>query len=74
MELGYKDLISLDAATCLYTGMVTDSGSFRYRNTTGHTMRVAADLVDKGVEIDRVHSQGFQHGWAFPDHAPDRGD
>lgn len=56
MGMGYVGFIGTDAATCLYTGMVTDSGSFRFRNTTGHTMRVAADLLDKGVEIDRVHS------------------
>lgn len=56
VAMGYADFISTDAATCLYTGMVTDSGSFRYRNTTSHTMRVAADLIDKGVEIDVVHS------------------
>ncbi len=55
-SIGMKGLIGLDAATCLYTGMVTDSGSFRFRNTTPHTMRVAADLMEKGVEIDRVHS------------------
>ncbi len=56
VTMGYGDFISEDAATCLYTGMVTDSGSFRFRSTTGHTMRVAADLLDKGVDIDRVHS------------------
>jgi bifunctional oligoribonuclease and PAP phosphatase NrnA len=55
VEMGWKDLIDTDAATCLYTGMVTDSGSFRYRNTTSHTMRVAAELMDRGVEIDQVH-------------------
>ena len=56
VEIGHGDLIGLEAATCLYTGMVTDSGSFRFRSTTSHTMRVAADLMDKGVDIDRVHS------------------
>ncbi len=56
VALGYADFIQEDAATCLYTGMVTDSGSFRYRNTTSHTMRVAAALMDKGVDIDVVHS------------------
>lgn len=54
--LGYAQHIGLDAATCLYTGMVTDSGSFRFRSTTPHTMRVAADLMERGVEIDRIHS------------------
>ena len=54
--LGHTALIDSDAATCLYTGMVTDSGSFRFRSTTPHTMRVAADLMERGVDIDKVHS------------------
>lgn len=53
--LGHADKIGVDAATCLYTGMVTDSGSFRFRSTTPHTMQVAASLMERGVEIDRVH-------------------
>lgn len=56
VELGAGPMIGLDAATCLYTGMVTDSGSFRFRSTTPHTMRVAADLMERGVDIDGVHS------------------
>ncbi|HRH68950.1 MAG TPA: DHH family phosphoesterase, partial [Flavobacteriales bacterium] len=54
--LGHSDLITLDAATCLYVGLVTDSGSFRFRSTTPHTMRVAASVMERGVDIDRVHS------------------
>jgi len=54
--LGHADLITLDAATSLYVGLVTDSGSFRFRSTTPHTMRVAASVMERGVDIDRVHS------------------
>ncbi|MEO8591649.1 MAG: bifunctional oligoribonuclease/PAP phosphatase NrnA [Flavobacteriales bacterium] len=53
--LGYADRIGTDAATCLYTGIVTDSGSFRFSSTTPHTMRVAADLMDRGVAVAPVH-------------------
>ncbi|MEZ4738135.1 MAG: DHH family phosphoesterase [Flavobacteriales bacterium] len=53
--LGHAERIDVDAATCLYTGVVTDSGSFRYRSTTPHTMRVGAELMERGVDIDRVH-------------------
>jgi phosphoesterase RecJ-like protein len=56
VALGLEHLIGLEAATCLYTGMVTDSGSFRFRSTTPHTMRVAADLMERGVAIDAIHS------------------
>ena len=40
----------LDAAVCLYTGMATDTGFFRFSNTTPHTMRAAADLIEIGVK------------------------
>lgn len=53
--LELDELISADAATCLYAGIVTDSGSFRFGNTTPHTMRVAADLMQRGVRITDVH-------------------
>lgn len=53
--LGWKELIGPEAATCLYTGIVTDSGSFRFGSTTPHTMRVAAHLMERGVRITDVH-------------------
>lgn len=53
--LGLSEHIGAQAATCLYTGIVTDSGSFRFGSTTSHTMRVAADLMDRGVRITDVH-------------------
>jgi phosphoesterase RecJ-like protein len=49
------DLIDSDIATCLYTGIMTDTGSFRYRSTTSKTHRIIADLIDKGAENDKIH-------------------
>jgi bifunctional oligoribonuclease and PAP phosphatase NrnA len=37
-------------ATCIYTGILTDSGSFRFPKTTGTTHRIVAELIDLGVE------------------------
>ena len=53
--LGAWDLIGVEAATCLYVGLLTDSGSFRFSSTTPHTMRVAAALMEKGVDHATVH-------------------
>lgn len=53
--MGQVSHINLDAATCLYTGIVTDSGSFRFSSTTPHTMRVAAELMDRGIDVAHVH-------------------
>lgn len=56
VALGHAEHIDHDAAACLYAGLVTDSGSFRYRSTTAHTMRVGAALIDRGVEVDTVQN------------------
>lgn len=40
---------SPDAATCLYTAILSDTGSFHYSNTSSRVMRAAADLVDLGA-------------------------
>lgn len=53
-----KDELKIDkqAATYLFTGMVTDSGRFRYRDVSGETMRLAAILLDLGVETDIIYA------------------
>ncbi len=45
------------AAQALYTGMVTDSGRFRYDSTTGRTLRLAATLLDAGVNTGAIFNQ-----------------
>lgn len=48
--LGQKSSIDTTIATCIYTGILTDSGSFRFPKTTGNTHRIVAELIDLGVE------------------------
>ena len=49
------ELISKDVATCLYTGIMTDSGSFRFPNTTASVHHIVADLISRGAENWRIH-------------------
>ena len=44
------------AAKALYTGMVTDSGRFRFRSVSGDTMRYAGMLLDMGIDSDRIYA------------------
>ena len=46
--------INSQAATYLYTGMVTDSSRFRYDGVNGDTLRNAAILLDLGIQTDRL--------------------
>jgi phosphoesterase RecJ-like protein len=52
--LNQKQTIDKTIATCLYTGILTDSGSFRFPKTTGTTHRIIADLIDLGVENTQI--------------------
>jgi bifunctional oligoribonuclease and PAP phosphatase NrnA len=60
-ELGVDDLISNDVAQCLYTGLVTDSGSFRFSNVRALTHYFAAILIQKGLEHAKVHQNLFDN-------------
>ena len=48
-ELGHKELVNKDVATCLYTGIMTDSASFSLPNTTSDVHRITASLMDAGA-------------------------
>ena len=54
-ELKHPELINADVATCLYTGILTDSASFRLPNTTSAVHRIAADLIDAGAVNWRIN-------------------
>lgn len=45
-----------ESGECLYTGIMTDSGSFRFPSTTAETHRIVADLMDLGVKNDEVYN------------------
>lgn len=48
-------------AEALYVGLMTDTGSFRYSNTDGAAHRMAADLVDAGIDPQRIHALVHSH-------------
>lgn len=52
----FKDelVMTPEAAKYIYTGMVTDSGRFRFRSVTGDTLRYAAILLDKKIDTDTL--------------------
>jgi len=56
---GLADKITPDIATALYTGILTDTGSFRFNKTTGETHRVVSDLIDAGADNSRIYSRVF---------------
>lgn len=57
--LTFKDELKINkaGATYLYTGMVTDSGRFRFNTVNGDTMRLAGAMLDVGVDMDWLYSR-----------------
>lgn len=52
--------VDRDMATCLFTAVGTDSGFFRFSNTSPTTLRIAARLVEKGAEPFRISEQVYE--------------
>jgi len=55
-KLNQLNKINADIATCLYTGIMTDTGSFKFNSTTSKTHRITADLIDKGAANAKIHN------------------
>ncbi|MDD3190572.1 MAG: bifunctional oligoribonuclease/PAP phosphatase NrnA [Candidatus Pacebacteria bacterium] len=57
IEMGVN--ISKDVATCLLTGIFTDTGGFQHSNTDESSMRAAAELMKKGPRIEKISRNMF---------------
>ena len=63
----FKDELKInkDAATYLYTGIVTDSGRFRFSSVNGDTLRCAGTLLDIGVDTDRLFAKLYLEAFEY---------
>ncbi len=53
--------ITLDTAICLYTAIMTDTGNFRFENTSSSALRAAAELVDIGVNPNKIYKLCYEN-------------
>lgn len=58
-KLDAINTIDKDLATCLYVGIMTDTGSFRFRSTTSTTHTIIANLIDKGADNTQIHNNVY---------------
>lgn len=58
-DMGLLHLVDRDVATCLYLGLVTDTGSFRFPAVTPRVMRIAADLMEAGVDHSALYDKVY---------------
>ncbi|WP_400080335.1 bifunctional oligoribonuclease/PAP phosphatase NrnA [Winogradskyella sp. R77965] len=57
--LGEINRIDATIATCLYVGIMTDTGSFRFPATTSRTHQVIGNLIEKGADNSEIHNKIF---------------
>lgn len=58
---GYGDKIDESIADCLYAGVMTDTGSFRFPSTQASVHMMVADLKKKGLKHSRIHEELFDN-------------
>ncbi len=61
VEAGDDQMITADIATCLYAGIMTDTGSFRFPSTTASAHAMVARLKETGFEHSLVHDKLFDN-------------
>ena len=57
--LGDTHLIDTNISTCLYVGIMTDTGSFRFLSTTSKTHQIIAQLIEKGANNTAIHNHVY---------------
>jgi len=57
----FADKLDLNIATCLYTGIMTDTGSFRFSITSAHTHKAVAHLKELGLEHSIIHENIYDN-------------
>jgi phosphoesterase RecJ-like protein len=60
-KIGEEELISKAIGACLYTGILTDTGSFKFSSTSATTHKVAAELIEKGVVPHEIHEKVYDN-------------
>lgn len=55
------DALPLPICAALYVALATDTGWFRYNNTSSHVLRIAAELIDAGIEPNTIFSEVYEN-------------
>ena len=61
VDLKEKNSKTIAIGSAVYTGLITDTGSFRHSNVTERTHTIAAELIDSGIDNSKIHSSLFDN-------------
>lgn len=59
-RMGMFDLLPRESAICIYTGMMTDTGSFTYNSNQPEIYTIISELIKKGIDKDEIYRKVFQ--------------
>ena len=62
VQSGHSNLLNLEIAQCLYTGLMTDTGSFRFPSTTASVHKIVAHLKEIGLQHSKIHEYIYDQG------------
>jgi phosphoesterase RecJ-like protein len=62
VQSGHSNLINLDIAACIYTGLMTDTGSFRFPSSTSSVHKIVAHLKELGLQHSIIHENIYDQG------------
>ena len=62
--MDWEHLMTKDIAACIYTGLVTDTGSFRFSSVEAKTHRITSELIDLGLQHAEIHAKLFDNNKA----------
>lgn len=60
-ELGFEKFMDNEFATCIFAGIMTDTGCFSYNSSIPHTYQVVARLLEYGIDKDRIYYQTYDN-------------
>ena len=61
VQLGLKKNITTEAANALFTGIMTDTGSFSHNISNPNTFKVVSELIALGIDVDTIHSNVYHN-------------
>jgi phosphoesterase RecJ-like protein len=60
-ELGFEKAVDIESATCIFTGIMTDTGCFSFNSSIPHTYRVVAKLLEYGIDKDSAYYKVYDN-------------
>ena len=60
-NMGWSSLLTQDIAECIYTGLITDTGSFRFSSVDARTHEIASKLIEVGLKQAHIHQRLFDN-------------